>query len=302
MIVANSNELAKYTHKKTAVALGSFDAIHKGHIAIIGEAVRYAKQNDMLSMVQLFETPPSVLSGSESVNSLEKRISIIENLGADIAVIERFDDKFKSVEYQDFVLEYLKNRYNSGMVTAGANYRFGHFAKGDSKALVKLCGQLGIKTKIVNCIEWDGAISSTRIREYIRNGNVDMAHMLMARPYRISGKVVHGSKLGRSIGFPTANIDVPCGQVLPMDGVYASKAIFDGKTYDSITNVGAKPTVECNKKNIETFIFDFEGNLYDKTIEIEFLKRIRDIKRFNNLNELKIQLEADKAVRVNMIK
>ncbi len=293
MIVTKSDKLIKYTHKKTAVALGSFDAIHKGHIAIISETVEYAKQNDMLSLVQLFEVPPAVIGGAKAINTLEKRIKIIENLGADIVVVESFDEKFKNIEYTDFVCEYLKNRYNSGAVIAGDNYRFGHFAKGDAKILTELCTQCGIDVKIVDCLEFDGVISSTLIREYIRSGDMEIASMLMTRPYSVSGEVVKGKAVGHSIGFPTANMNIPEGKIVPKDGVYVSRVIVGKDVYCGITNVGAKPTVECDERNIETYIKDFKGDIYGEIIEVEFLKRIRDIKKFTGLSELKTQLEED---------
>ena len=293
MIVAKSDELIKYTHKKTAAALGSFDAIHKGHIAIIAEAVRYAKQNDMLSMVQLFEVPPAVTDGAGAINTLKKRIEIIEALGADIVVLERFDDDFKSIEYNDFVYDYLKNRYNCGAVIAGNNYRFGHFAKGDAHCLTELCRGFDIDVKILDCLEFEGIISSTRIRECIKSGDVEQASMLMTRPYSVSGKVIHGKALGHSIGFPTANINIPEGRIVPKDGVYTSCVKIDKQVFAGITNVGTKPTVGCDMRNIETHIKNFDGDLYDKIIEVGFLKRIRDIKTFNNMSELKTQLEDD---------
>ncbi|MBR5155458.1 MAG: bifunctional riboflavin kinase/FAD synthetase [Clostridia bacterium] len=294
MIVTNSDELIKYAHKKTAVALGSFDAIHKGHIAIISETIEFAKQNDMLSLVQLFEVPPAVICGAKAINSLEKRIGIIEELGADIVVVERFDEEFKSIEYTDFVKEYLSNRYNSGMVFAGNNYRFGHFAKGDAEKLIDECQKYSIGAKVLDCLSLDGVISSTRIREYIKNGEVDMAATLMTRPYSVTNEVVKGKALGRSIGFPTANMNIPQGLIMPKDGVYATRVKFEGKTFLGITNVGSKPTVGNEKRNIETYILDFQEEIYDKKIEVEFLKRLRDIKKFDNLDGLKNQLKKDR--------
>ncbi len=293
MIVAKSEELNKYTKKKTAVALGSFDAIHKGHIAIISETVKYAEQNNMLSMVQLFEVPPAVMNGAGAINTLDKRIEIIEALGADIVVVECFDETFKSMEYNDFVCEYLKKHYNSGAVIAGDNYRFGHCARGNAKSLTELCGQCNIDVKIVACLELEGVISSTRIREYIRCGDVEHATALMTRPYSISGEVVRGRSLGNSIDFPTANINIPDGRIIPKDGVYASRVKIGKETFDGITNVGTKPTIECDTRNIETYIKNFDDNLYGKRIEVEFIKRIRDIIKFNSLNELKDQLKQD---------
>ncbi len=294
MIVTNSVELIKYTSKKTAVALGSFDAIHKGHIEIINEAVKSAKQSDMLSMVQLFKIPPAVINGARAINSFEKRIEIIEALGADIVVVEQFDEKFKSVEYTDFVEEYLSNRYNSGMVFAGSNYRFGHFAKGNPQKLIDECRKCNIAVNVLDCLELDGVISSTRIRRCIEEGNVELAANLMTRPYSIINEVVKGKALGRVIGFPTANINIPEGLIIPKDGVYVTRVKLEGEAFPGITNVGSKPTVENMERNIETYISGFQAEIYGKIIEVEFIKRLRDIKKFDNLDDLKKQLIKDK--------
>ncbi len=293
MIAVKSDELGKYIRKKTAVALGSFDAIHKGHIAVIREAVEYAKQNGMLSLVQLFEVPPAVVGGQGAINSLDRRIRIIEELGADVVVVELFDRDFKLMEYTDFVTEHLQKHYNAGMVAAGNNYRFGHLAKGDAVQLKALCGQLGITVKILDCLKQGGIISSTRIREYIKSGDVSAAAEIMTRPYSIAGKVVHGRAIGRELGFPTANMEIPDGHVIPRDGVYKSRVMLDGEYYSAVTNVGAKPTVGCNEKSVETHIVGFCGDLYGKAVEVEFLKRIRDIKKFDDLSELSAQLKED---------
>ncbi len=302
MIVTNSAELIKYTQKKTAVALGSFDAIHQGHIAIISETVKFARQNDMLSLVQMFEVTPAVVGGAEAINSFEKRIGIIEELGADIVVVERFDEVFKNIEYTDFVQEYLKNQYNSGMVFAGSNYRFGHFAKGDAEKLIAECKNKDIGVKILDCLELDGVISSTRIREYIKDGRVEAAAMLMTRPYSVTGEVVRGNALGRDIGFPTANLNIPSGLIMPKDGVYVSRVKLDNETLWGITSIGSKPTVGNIERNIETYILGFQTEIYGKKIEVEFIKRLRDIKKFNSLDDLKNQLEQDKQSLFEFIK
>lgn len=295
MKVINSLELRGQTDKKTSVALGSFDALHKGHLAVIGRTVSHAKNNDMASVVQLFEAP-NILSKSDtsSINSLQKRLKILEELDVDFAVVERFDEEFRKISYQDFAEEYLKNYYNAAAVFAGENYRFGHLAKGTAKELVVECKKHGIKAEIVSCIKDTDVISSTNIRQLIELGNVEKAAEHMTRPYSVSGEVVHGKELGRKISFPTANIEVPCGIVLPKDGVYVTRVILDEGIFFGITNVGAKPTVAENERNIETHISDFKGDIYGKTIEVEFLKRLRDIKKFDTLNDLKHQLEEDK--------
>lgn len=290
MIVADSNDLKNLIDgKKTAVALGSFDAMHKGHTEVIGAAVKYARKNDIPAVVQLVEVPTAI-----RVNTLEKRLAILEKLGADFVVIEEFSPRFKAVKYQDFVSEYLADRYNAEAVFSGDNYHFGHMAEGDTDKLSEECAKYGIQVFVKNCIKLDRIISSTEIRGLIREGKMEKVCDYMGRPFSISGEVIHGKALGRTIGFPTANISIPEGIVEPKDGVYISKVLFDGMVFYGITNIGAKPTVEVKDKNIETYIKDYKGDLYGKTIEVQFLKRLRDIQKFDSLEGLKNQLEKDK--------
>lgn len=290
MIVKNSLAANACISKKTAVALGSFDALHKGHLEVICNAISYAKSHNLLSLIQIFEAPLA----NEFINTLSQRLDILEKLGADIVVVERFDDNFKNTSYQDFVSEYLCKKYNADMVFAGDNYRFGHMATGDSQLLVSECSKYNINVKIINCLRLDGIISSTRIREFIKNGQVEVAAKYISRPFSIEGKVIHGNSLGTSLGFPTANINIPDRQIVPKDGVYLTQITVGSKVFYGITNVGAKPTIAITERNIETYISDFDGDIYEQTIKIEFLKRIRDTKQFDSLDKLKKQLEKDK--------
>ncbi len=290
MIVAKSNELNKAITKKTAVALGSFDALHKGHLGVIGEAIKYAKKNKLLSMVQIVER-----NETDKVNTLSKRLEILESMGVDVVVVEEFTPEFKSVRYDRFIEAFIFQKYNAAAVFAGENYRFGFMAEGDAESLKKICGDFGVEVFIVPYVlELDKVISSSAIRDFISNGEIEKARDYMARPFSISGKVIHGNSVGRKHGFPTANISIPQKLVIPKDGVYATQINVDGKTYRGLTNLGTKPTVKIDERNIETYILDFEGDLYGKEIKIEFLKRIRDTKKFCSLKELKKQIEEDK--------
>lgn len=290
MIVTNSNDLKLHTDgKKTAVALGSFDALHKGHTEVIGSAVRYARRHSIPAVVQLVEIPCAV-----RVNTIEKRLQILEKLGADIVVIEEFSEKFRNVSYKAFVQEYLAQRYNAAAVFSGDNYRFGHNAEGDTQRLAEECEKYGIEVIVKKCVILDKVISSTEIRSLVRDGKMEKVQEYMGRPFSIFGEVIHGRAVGRTIGFPTANIRIPQGIAEPKDGVYLSKVVFDGMVFFGITNIGAKPTVGVEEKNIETYIKDYKGDLYGKTIEVQFLKRIRDIQKFDNIDYLKNQLEEDK--------
>ena len=290
MKVLNSSELNNYIiPKKTAVALGSFDALHKGHMHIIGKMVAYASENGLTAMVQLVEFPSGV-----RVNSTEKRMEILESAGVECVVIEEFTEDFRKVSYRDFIKGFLKERYNAAAVFAGENYRFGYMAEGDTHKLEAECGRLGIKTEIASCLEIDGIISSTKIREFIKTGDMEKVTEYMGRRFSVIGTVVHGKALGRTIGFPTANINIPERMVIPREGVYLTEVCADGVSFKGITNLGAKPTVNTEKFNIETYIADFDRDIYGEKIEVRFLKRIRDIIRFASLNELKKQLEEDK--------
>ncbi len=288
MIVTNSNDLKKYLTKKTAAALGSFDAVHKGHLSVIEGAVNYAKKEGLHSLVQLVETD------CPKVNSLEKRLEILENAGVDFVVVEKFTEEFRTTDYKTFVKESLVGKYNAQAVFTGENYRFGYMAKGDVEKLSELCQQYNIKVFVQKSVMLDTTISSTEIRKFVKNGNLEKAKEYMSRPFSILGTVVSGKALGKKLGFPTANIDIPESIVMPPCGVYATKVLVDGERYDGITNVGTKPTVDDQIPNIETHLIGFSDDIYGKKIEVEFHKKLRDILKFDDVDKLKKQIEKDK--------
>ena len=289
----------KKLNTRTAVALGQFDAMHIGHTEILRKTVEYAKDNNMKSLVFLFENDPlEVISGkkSKNVNSLSKRIEILRALGVDIVFVKKLDNDFMKLSYIDFIDSYLVDAFNAGFVAAGFNYRFGTGAEGNTEKLTRECASRGIETVVVQEVIYNGkTVSSTEIRNEISAGNVDKAAKLMGRYYSISGIIKEGNKLGRSvIGFPTANIEIPHDRVLPKLGVYIAVATLDGKKYTAICNIGEKPSVENNYPCIETHIDGDFGELYGKEIEVEFCKFIREISCFDSLEKLAGQLAADK--------
>ncbi len=296
MIVVSSSEIRKFTDKKTSVALGCFDALHRGHTRLIKMAADIAKDEGYTSLVQLFRIPPGGYNSQgeiECVNTLEKRLSILETMGIDMVVVEDFDESFRKTSYKDFVSEYIVGKYNAAVVCAGYNYRFGFKAEGDTTILSQECKKLGVDVLIQECVRLDRAISSSLIREMVRCGDMEKAALYMGRNFSLCGEVVKGRQLGREMGFPTANINLPHGIVVPADGVYKSCVTVDGAQYTGITNVGSKPTVKVSDRNCETHIIGFDGNLYGRQIEIEFCMRIRDIQNFESIDELKMQLEKD---------
>lgn len=285
--------------QRTAVALGHFDAMHIGHTAIIKKAVEHARECSMKSLVFLFENNPSdVILGKETknINTLSKREEILFKLGVDMVFVKKFDADFMRLEAAEFVDSYIVKKFNAGFAAAGFNYRFGANAKGDTEFLRSECAERGIESFTMPGIMYEGeTVSSTRIRKEISDGCVDTAARLMGRYYSVKGVVRRGNRLGGSVlGFPTANMDIPSDRVLPRLGVYVSYATVDGKRYPAISNIGEKPTVENNYPCIETHIDGSFNELYGKEIEVEFCKFIREIFRFESLDELKKQLAADK--------
>ena len=299
MLVYESNKKTDFLPlSDTAVALGAFDAIHKGHKTIIEDMVEYSKENGLKSVVYMFKNmPKEVIDGIKipSVNSFEQRIRILEKMGVDIVVAEEFTEEFSQISAEDFVTEYLIKRLGAKYVVSGDNYHFGKMGKGDAAFLAEFLAPYGVKTKAIPCIMADGErVSSTRIRKCIEEGKVEEAKKLLGRCYSIFGRVSEGNRIGRLMNFPTANISIPDNCISPHYGVYVTKIVVDSREYPSVTNVGGKPTVEENAECIETHIMDFSGDIYGKEIEIKFIKFIRGINKFSSIDELKCQIEKDK--------
>lgn len=303
MIVLSGNDFKNFNFENgTAVSLGSFDAIHKGHMEIMRKTLDYAKQHNLKSLVYMFiESPKSVISGDKTfINTIEKRLDIIRELGFDYVALDNFTEEYRRILYDEFVHTYIKEYFNAKFVCAGFNYRFGFNGDGNAETLKEMCTKLGIEVCIQDCIRLDNVISASYIKKLIADGMVEKCTSYLGREFSFKGRVIHGNELGRTIGFPTANIEIPKYQITPKQGVYATRTNINGKLYNSITNVGAKPTVDESAFTIETNIFDFDGDIYGNIIEISFIKRLRDIVKFSNINELKKQLINDKLKALNI--
>lgn len=293
----NLKELqGRFSH--TAVALGGFDAMHKGHQAIIQKVVETARAEGLTSVVYFFVNQSKEVLLREkipSVNTLERRLAILEELGVDVAIAQWVTKEFLETSPENFVAEYLKNILNAKMIAAGFNYRFGKRGEGDVTLLRSLGEPLEIRVCEVPCITQGGeTVSSTRIRRLIGEGKLEEAKECLGRAYTLSGTVVAGNRQGRELGIPTANLEFPEDLLLPREGVYLTETRVDGDWIPSMTNVGGKPSVAKNHPGIETHLLDFDGDLYDREIEVRFHKKIRDIIRFEKLEELQEQLQKDK--------
>ncbi len=279
------------TLSSSAVALGDFDAIHIGHREIIGDSVDYARKNGAASVVYMFASRPN--KNFPDINTLEKRLEILESLGVDFCVVEEFTEEYKNISCESFVKDYLEKRLHAKAVFVGFNYRFGKNAAGDTDMLRELCkGKIEVFEKA--CVKVrDIPVSSTAIRKMVEKGEVKAAEEFLGRYFSICGTVVHGKQIGRTIGFPTANIKRPKSSLLPKSGVYISRTKVENEHYYSITNIGTKPTVCDMTNNIETAIGNFSGDIYGREIEVEFCDYIREIRKFESLDALKAQLRSD---------
>ncbi len=285
------------SEKKTVLALGSFDAYHIAHIELISKAVSYASENGLkVGIYQFVERPDFVLNPSEDNKNLytnEKKEQFAKECGVDFLYFEKFDCDFMKMAPEDFVLMLL-SKFNIKCVVVGFDYRFGYKGAGDSAEMKRFGEKYGFETIILPPVKIeDTLVSSTHIRNLLFEGNIFEANRFLGRAYSIRSTVFHDRGVGRKIGFPTANIAFDDKTVVPKEGVYATFVEIEGKKYASVTNIGTRPTFNLNKKSIESYILDFNEDIYAKSIELFFLGRIRNEIKFENSKQLKSQILSD---------
>ena len=291
--------------EETAVALGSFDGVHLGHQELIRRTVKAAKDNNLKSAVFTFSNhPKNVIVGQDAVKNIlykREKEEIIESLGVDYLFDVPFTEEIMTLPKDKYIKELLLGFCRAKIISCGFNHRFGFKAEGDTRFLEEFGSEMIYETIIMEPFTVDGnVVSSTLIRTQIASGRVDKCPDYMGRYYSIKGEVVVGNRLGRKIGFPTSNLMIDMGMVTPPNGVYVTYCTYNGKRYPSVTNVGIKPTIQHQEgeervrvKNVETHIFDFENELYGKTITVEFLRKLRDEVKFDDVKELSEQIIRD---------
>jgi len=298
------NQIKKYP--RPVVALGVFDGVHLGHRNILEAAKRKAHSIKGTSVVITFWPHPQK---QESLYSIEHRLRLIAELGIDVCIVINFNRKFASLSAENFIKNILFNKIRANYIYVGRNFRFGKGAEGNSKTLEKLSKKYNFKLKVFNVIKINSKpISSTYIRNLIKQGELRLAQKLLTRPVSVLGTVIKGSSLGKRLGFPTANID-PHHEVIPPSGVYAVKVIFQEKKIYGACYIGPKPTIQSQNvrrsqgrkfKNIEVYIFNFNKNIYGKYLEIQFIKRIREERWFSSIPALVKQIKKDIKTLKNM--
>ncbi len=280
-------------NKKTVVAIGKFDGFHIGHQKLLSTASKIAKEKNFLSLILFIGV------GAHSLTDEKEREDMITNLGIDLSVDLKLDERVKNMTGEEFVSEILINDLNASHVVVGANFRFAKDRSRSADDLYQICKEKGIGCSVIDevCAENSSGekrvVSSSYIRELILNADMKCVSKFLSRPYNISGKVVNGKHIGSEIGIPTANLKSE-GKIIPPSGVYASLCQIGDKKYLSITNIGTNPTVsDENDITIETNILSFKDDIYNEEIRVEFLEKIRDEKKFKSLGLLKLQVEKD---------
>jgi len=302
MIIINK-DLKDIQKSNNYIALGSFDGLHIGHLSLIYKVVEIAKKNNGKSMVFTFKNHPKTFINKEHVTKLlmdnDRKVEILTTYKVDIVCFQEFNLEFMKMTPEEFV-EFLVIKYNVKGFVVGFNYKFGYKNLGNIELLKKLQNKYGYELCVMEpCTYKTQVISSTRIRKSLEDGDVLEASKMLSLPYALSGEVINGKKIGRTIGFPTANLKYNEKFILPKVGVYYTNIKVNNTIYKGITSVGNNPTVQGEKLTIETYILDYNKNIYGEKIDINFIKKIRDMEKFNSVEELKNQLEKDKSFAKN---
>src|SRR6187402_3611997 len=284
--------------KPTVLTLGVFDGLHLGHQQIMRTVAERARAVEAVPTAITFDPHPRAVLHPESapplLQTLDQRLANLEMLGIEQAIVIKFDKDFASQPAEDFPHEIIHDRLHAKEVYLGKGFAFGKNRGGNIELLRKMSAELGFVADEVPEVRLRGhRVSSSKIRELLAAGCVNLARRMLGRPYGVEGVIIRGNRRGHTIGFPTANLH-PHNRVIPKFGVYATATLVDGTWRRSITNIGVRPTFGADfEPSIESYIFDFDRELYGDVIRVRFLHRIRDERKFNGIEELKAQIERD---------
>ena len=291
--------------KKTIITIGTFDGVHLGHQSILKKVIDQAKTNNSESTVLTFFPHPRMVLQQDSdiklLNTIEEKTFLLRQLGVDNLIIHPFDLEFSRLSAEEFVTQVLVEKLNIGKIIIGYDHRFGRNRTATIDDLIAFGEKYNFTVAQISAKEIDEiAISSTKIRKALEEGDVALANSYLGNPYFITGQVVEGKKIGRTIQFPTANIQPSEDyKLIPKIGAYIITAQIDSQVVNGMLNIGYNPTISNDTISIEAHFFNFDGNLYQKNIKVNFLERIRNEQKFETLEHLKEQLKHDKLYALN---
>ena len=302
MRILNTYEQAA-ENKSYCIALGSFDGVHVGHQKLIAMLKKNAEKSSCESMVYTFGIHPRrILRPSKSIymiTSNAKRAEIMDGLGVDALFLEDFQ-KIMNLSAEQFFKDILLEKLNAKCIVVGYNFNFGKNGEGNAEKLTQLGNKYGIKVEVVPpVLVEDKVVSSSLIRHKIHDGHLYEVLQYLSRAYSVQGKVIHGKKNGIAMGIRTANLEIDKEAILPSKGVYITNTKIDNFMYKSVTNIGINPTFHGSALSLETHVLDFDGDLYDKNIEVYFIKRLRDEISFSNVEALINQINSDIQARLD---
>jgi len=305
----NINNIESYKPiNDTVVTIGTFDGVHLGHQKIIKRLINSAKQTNLKSVILTFFPHPRMVLQKDSniklINTIDERTKIIEKLNVDYLLVKKFTNEFSRLSAEDFVKKILIKKLHAKKVIIGYDHRFGRNRNADLEDLKKF-GQLynfEVEEIAVQDID-DVAVSSTKIRKALNDGNIEKANKYLGYSFMLTGTVVKGKGLGKQLGFPTANIGIKEDyKLIPKQGSYVVSTLIKNKVVYGMMNIGINPTVSGDKESIEVYFFDFDKDIYNKKIQVNMLHRLRDEVKFESIDALKQQLLKDKETSLAFIK
>jgi riboflavin kinase/FMN adenylyltransferase len=286
--------------RPTVLTLGVFDGLHLGHQLIMSTVVERARECQAVPTVITFDPHPRAVLHPESapplLQTFDQKIEAFSVLGIEQTIVVRFTKAFAQIEATEFLREVVRERLQAREVYLGCGFAFGRNREGNIELLRKVSAELGFRAREVPEVRLRGErISSSKIRELLSEGRVNLARRMLGRPYGVEGRVVRGRERGRTIGFPTANLR-PENRVIPRNGVYVTATLIEGVWRRSVTNIGTRPTFERDamQASIETYVMDWTGDLYGDVVRVRFLHRLRDERKFASIDELKRQIAHDR--------
>lgn len=293
------NNLPKF--QNAVITVGTFDGVHKGHQQIISKLNALAQKHQGESILITFHPHPRfVINPNDTslklINTLEEKISLLQKYGIDNLVVVPFTKEFSNLSAEEYITDFLLKYFNPKLIAIGYDHQFGKGRKGDINLLKTYQKDYNFEIERIEKQELeDITISSTKIRKALAEGNVALAKELMNHHYFIEGKVIAGKQLGRTIGFPTANIEIAVPyKLIPKEGVYAVEVSIQNENFKGMLNIGHKPTFNENQLSTEVHIFDFDKDIYEQTVQVKFINFLREEQKFENLEALKKQLKQDK--------